>query len=235
MAFGPGVYLVLMMGSVGAGCVLLAGALIAWRTGRGRLALGCIGGGVGLAGLYLATLCAVSLASPCEVLARGEVKRFCGVYLDCHVGVSVDDVRTAASVGAPERPVVARGRFRIVTLRVSSNARRATLSPYDLLAIAVDSTGRHFRRDRDAERALLGEVADRPLEQAVEAGGSYTRTLVFDVPADAQGLALSVTEQGFPDVLIEALLIGDEDSLLHPPTLLSLAATSDAGMPQQTH
>ncbi len=41
--------------------------------------------------------------------------------------------------------------------------------------------------------------------------------------------ALSVTEQGFPDRLIEAFLIGDEDSLFHQPTLLSLAPARAAG------
>jgi hypothetical protein len=212
-----------MMGSVLAEFALLVGALIAWRTGRGRVALGFAGGLLGLAGLYLATLVAVSLASERKVLGPGEVKRFCGFYLDCHLGVSVDGVRTAKTVGTGGGAVAANGVFHVVTLRVSSDARRATLSPCGLLAMVMDERGYRYRRARAAERALLGEAAGRPLEQEVEAGGSYTRTLVFDLPAGVRDPALSVTEQGFPDVLVEGLLIGDDDSLLHKPTLLSLA------------
>lgn len=53
------------------------------------------------------------------MLAPGQIKRFCGVYLDCHLGVSVDEVRAASSVGDPGRTVMAKGKFQIVTLRLS--------------------------------------------------------------------------------------------------------------------
>lgn len=230
MHIGGGFWMLVMVAAVFTGLALSTGALIAWRRGRGGLALGLIGGVVGLAGLYLATLVMVSLASPRQVLAAGEVKRFCGLYLDCHLGVSVDDVRTARTLGGPEHPVVARGTFHIVTLRVSSNAVAATLTPYGLLAQVMDDQGRYYLRDRAAERALLGAAGEQPLEQPIAAGGAYTRTLVFDLPANAANPALAVSERGLPDVIIEALLIGDEDSLFHKPTLLNLAAARDAGM-----
>jgi len=220
-AHGVGLLLLVAVGF--GGLALTAGTLIAWRARRGRLARGFLAGLVGMAGLYLATRVTVSAASQPQVLAPGEVKRFCGFYLDCHLGVSVDDVRTARSLGAPSQTVTATGTFRIVTLRISSDARRATLAPYGLLAVVVDEQGRRYPRDRAAERALLGPDADRPLEREVAAGDSYTRTLVFDLPADAARPALSVTQGALPDVLIEWFLIGDEDSLFHKPTLLGLA------------
>ena len=106
--------------------------------------------------------------------------------------------------------------------------RRATLSPYGLRAVVVDERGGRHARSREAERALVGDAADRPLERAVEAGGSYTHTLLFDLPADAIRPALSVTQQALPDVALEWLLIGDEDSLFHQPTLLSLVDSARA-------
>jgi hypothetical protein len=227
--FEHGLGLLVMMGAGLAGLALLGVAGIAWRVRKGRLALGALAVVAGLAGSYLALLVTVSLAAPRRILPEGETKRFCGFYLDCHLGVSVDQVRTTKSVGEASRAVNARGTFHIVTVRVSSNARAATLTPYGLVARVIDERGRPYRRDLAAERALLGEAADQPLEEALAAGDSYTRTLVFDLPADASHPALSVTEQGLPDEWIEKLLIGDEDSLLHPPTLLALTTVRDAG------
>ncbi len=227
MNVGAGIGLLLMVCAAGAGLAMGAGAVIG--SGRDRLARGLLGGLAGLTGLYLVVLAVVSGASQRRVLAAGKVKHFCGCYLDCHLGVSVDEVRTAETLASAGRAVVARGTFHVVTLRISSDAKRATLIPCGLLAVAVDEHGRRYQRARDAERALLGAVAERPLEQAVAAGACYARTLVFDLPADTPGPALSVSEHGFPDGWIEKLLIGDEDSFFHAPTLLSLAPTRAAG------
>jgi hypothetical protein len=77
--------------------------------------------------------------------------------------------------------------------------------------------------------ALLGAGADRAPEQAVGAGGACTRVPVFDLPAGAARPALSVTERALPDRMLEWFRIGDEDSLLHQATLLSLAPATAAG------
>lgn len=223
-------WMLVMVASGLAALALTAGALMAWRGGRRRRAGSLAAGLAGLIVFYVVTLVGVSLASRRHVLAPGEIKRFCGVYLDCHLGVSVDEVRTAATVGEPGRLLRAQGTFHIVTLRVSSDAKRATLSPYGLTAVVVDERGRRFERSREAERALPGAGTDPPLEQSVAAGESYTRTLVFDLPADATRPALSVTEQALPDVALEWFLIGDEDSILHQPTLLSLAPAGIVGI-----
>lgn len=222
-----GVLLLLL--AVGAGVVLLVAAVIAYRTRRRPLAMGCLAGFAGVVGLYLVALVGVSLASPRRVLEQHEVKRFCGFYLDCHLGVSVDEVQTAKTIIHGPFSAQPKGTFYIVTLRVSSNAVRATLEPWNLVARVVDEKGRRYGRNRDAERALFGREADRPLEERVAAGGAYTRRLVFDVPDDARTPALAVTEEGFPDALIEGFLIGDEDSFLHRPTLLALSSSASLG------
>jgi len=224
---GEGLWMLVMIATGLSGLAMTAGATMAWRARRPGLAAALAGGVAGVGALYLVVLVTVSLASPRHVLAAGEVKRFCGLYLDCHLGVSVDGVRTASTLGEGERRVTARGTYRLVTLRVSSNAVAATLTPDGLEAQVVDDHGRRYLRDRAAERALLG--AEQGLEAPVRAGGSYTRTLVFDLPADASNPALAVSERGFPDALIETFLIGDEDSLFHRPTLLGLAMTGSAG------
>lgn len=222
MDFSGGLGVLILVAVIGLGGLLVAGAAIAWRAGRARVAWAFLGGALSLGVLHLIAVAGVSLATPARTLPPGQVKHFCGFYLDCHLGASVDSARAVASIGAGGRERWARGRYWIVTIRVSSDARRATLTPYGLEATMVDEHGRRFARDRAAERALLGGAAAQPLEQPLGAGESYTRTLVFDLPAASARPALEVRERGFPDELIETVLIGDEDSFLHRPTRLSV-------------
>lgn len=215
--------MLVLAGSAMAGLVLAALALAAWRSGRRRLLRGLTGAMLALVAGYLAILVGVSAASEERILPPGGTKRFCGFYLDCHLGVSVDRAGTAATLGVPVRRVTASGTFRIVVLRISSDARAATLTPHRLRVVLVDGQGRRFPRHRKAERALLGAEADLPLEQPVSPATAYTRTLVFDLPVDVTRPALLVTEGGLLDALVERFLIGDEDSLFHRPTLLGLS------------
>lgn len=131
-------------------------------------------------------------------------------------------VDTTSRIGPRGHERVARGTFQVVTLRLSSDARRATLTPVGLEAVLV-AGGRRYRRDLEAERALgAGTGAVSGLEEALPPGGSYARRLVFDVPAGTRGAALDVRD-GWPvDRAIEAVIIGDDDSLFHPRTMLGL-------------
>src|SRR5712691_9539522 len=52
------------------------------------------------AAAYAAILLTMSLTSQPRVLGLHEAKRFCGFYLDCHMGVSVEAVDTAKTIGA---------------------------------------------------------------------------------------------------------------------------------------
>jgi len=186
-------------------------ALVVGARVRAVLALGAAGV---LAAVYGAALLATSLASREATLPPGATKHFCGFYLDCHVGVAVlDDSVVPAIAGR-----AAAGRFHVLTLRVSSSARRETLTPWDLRLQLVDAGGSRIGRDEAAEAAL---GAGGTLERPIPAGGGYDIQVVFDVPAEAAGLRL-FADQGPPVKLPELFLIGDEASVLHRKTLLAL-------------
>lgn len=169
--------------------------------------------GAGIALCYGAAVLVTSLVSHERLLPTGETKRFCGFYLDCHLGVAVEGVAVRPAIGE----LRAAASFRVVTLRISSNARRATLRPHGLDVTLVDAGGNHYDRARDAEAALAAGRTERD----VEAGGSYTVDVVFDVPESLM-TRLDAREGLGVDRWIERALIGDEDALLHRRTLLAL-------------
>lgn len=160
------------------------------------------------AGAYAAIVLTISLTSRPRVLGLHEAKRFCGFYLDCHMGVSVEAVDTAKTKG---------GRLWIVTVRVSNTALRVPLRLHDARAVVTDGQGRRYARDTAAELRLAGG-ADASLDRQVGPGESYTVRLVYDLAVDAATPALSVREGYGIDHLIELVLAGDEDSLLHAKT-----------------
>ena len=194
--------------------------LYAYRTGRTALShkLLLIGGGWAVA--YLSLLLVTSLTSEEVVLDPGQRKAFCGFYLDCHLGVAIEDVTTTKRIASPEQDLVANGLFHRVTVAVSSDAKQAALSMSGPDAVLIDVQGRRFFRNRLAEAALSDPSAT--FATPVEAGQHITRTFVFDVPPSAEGLKLHVTKGDALERLVEALLIGDDDSLLHRRTLLKL-------------
>ena len=169
---------------------------------------------------YASLLVVTSLASRERTLAIGETKRFCGFYLDCHMGVAVERVDTVSSIG----DMRAGGTFYVVTLRVSSDARRAALRLEEPRITIVDGEGFRYERSAIAEQKLSLEMLD--LERPVEAGHSFTRAIVIDVPHGVRHPRLHVTMGGALDRAVERALIGDEEALLHAPTLHSLVAGS---------
>ncbi len=211
---------------LGLGGVTL-GALVALLRGRRTLAIGLLSGAAGWGALYGAGLVAVSLTSRERVLAPGETKRFCGFYLDCHLGAAIAGVRTLDTIGTL-RPA---GRFVVVTLRISSDAVRASLRPHGL-HVALFAGAQPAERVPEAEAALarLSGGTAAPLERAVPPGGSYLVDVVFDdsVGAGPYGigeprrLLVQLDGWGGLDRLVEGVLIGDEDSFLHRKTLLAL-------------
>jgi hypothetical protein len=117
------------------------------------------------------------------------------------------------------------GTFYIITLRVSSDARRVPLHLEQPEFAIVDAEGFRHERALDAEQRLPAAwVGD--LERAVRAGSSFTRTIVIDVPRGARDPRLHVTMGGLLDRVAELAVIGDEDALLHAPTLQALAPGS---------
>ena len=102
-----------------------------------------------LGGAYAGALATTSLASEELLLSPGETRRFCGAYLDCHLGVAVVESR----VLGPE-PAAPGMRRVAVQVRLSSDARRARLALDRPSTTIRDAEGRRWFRDLDAERQL---------------------------------------------------------------------------------
>jgi len=171
------------------------------------------------AAAYAAILLTMSLTSQPRVLGLHEAKRFCGFYLDCHMGISVEAVDTAKTIGATPTQRVAAGRFWILTVSVSNTALRVPLRLHDAHAVVVDGQGRRYERDTAAEQRL---GADASLDRQAGPGESYTVRLVFDLAVDSATPQLYVREGYGIDHLIELVLAGDENSLLHAKTSFRL-------------
>jgi hypothetical protein len=176
-------------------------------------------------GAYGTVLIVTSLASRERTLALGETKRFCGFYLDCHMGVAAERVDTMASIGEPGAEIRAGGAFYVITLRVSSDARRVPLHLEQPRIVIVDAEGFRYERSLDAERALSRTPLPE-LERPVPAGDSFTRAIVIDVPHGVREPRLHVTMGGPLDRTVELTLIGDEDALLHARTFHALVPGS---------
>ncbi|HVF91269.1 MAG TPA: DUF4352 domain-containing protein [Blastocatellia bacterium] len=198
----------------------IAFALLARRRG---IALIIAGGTVIWLGLYFMKLVAVSSVSQERVLSLNQEKRFCGFYFDCHRMVSVSGVRQAREIGAPQEEKKAQGIFYIVTVKVSNDARVAALALESPTAKIVDSGGRCFERDLEAEAALQKAQGRRvAIEQTVGPSSSFTMELVFDLPPDTESPRLFISEGDRLSRLVELFVIGDEDSLYHKKTFFSL-------------
>ena len=182
---------------------------------------------VTLLSVYGAILLAVSLGSERRVLGLNEPKRFCGFYIDCHVMVSVTGVDETRALGNREGVVTPQGSFYLVTLTISSDARRAPMRLDDPEIVVEDPAGRRFPRSSAGQRALEYTRGPQPdPNQVVEAGASYSTTLVFEVPEQVSEPTLIVRESHWLTRLSELFLIGDEDSLLHEPAVFALSFPS---------
>ncbi|HEV8479923.1 MAG TPA: hypothetical protein VGR66_03940 [Candidatus Eisenbacteria bacterium] len=212
-----GMLLVLLTAALTLGGIVAA--LVAIPKHRLGAALAIFGALAAWDALHLGVVGCVSAREPARTLAPGQAKRFCGFYLDCHLGAAVMARQRPAEIAGKK----AQGTWEVVTVEISSNARAATLEPYGLQAMLVDSSGKRFTRDSGAERAWQGAHGEpASFEQPVAPHGAYRKDLVFDVPADARGLALDIRERGLPDDVLEWLLPGDDDSFMHKPVLLEL-------------
>lgn len=201
--------ILLSFGLVVVGTVVIVQARLRQRPAPWRpVALGV----ASWAALYLAMLLGSSLTSRERVLGLNEDKKFCGFYLDCHMQVAVTRVDTVRQFGT----LKAGGVYYVVTLRVSSDAVAAHLKLLDPQFVLQDEQGRKYER-------VLTPLNDS-LTQLIGPEESFTTTVVFDVPDTVQTPRLFVTEGIWADHLLEFLLIGDEDSVLHERTSFRIAA-----------
>ncbi len=166
---------------------------------------------------YLVLLCGVSFASSEEVLPPGGWKYFCEI--DCHIAYSLVGVQTAAARGPEMEQVSARGELVIVRVKtwfdertISARRGNGPLTPNRRKVVLVDDRARSFSPSAEGQAAWARNGSESaPLTQALRPGESYTTDFVFDVPKDARGLRLLITEDD-PET---RLVIGHENSLLH--------------------
>ncbi len=182
-----------------------------WRPLR-RILLGL---GI-LLGSYAAVLVTVSLVSPQQVLGPHQVRCFDDWCL------SVQQVARRHAVGRWPHIAMARGQFYLVTVEVSSQAQRVSQRAVDAQVYLADATGQRYDPAPDAQQALDATGSGgQPLDTELPPGGSFTRTVAFDMPLEGRPGGLVVIHGLFPGVLV----IGDPQSFLHRPLLLALGGT----------
>jgi len=125
-------------------------------------------------------------------------------------------VRTAKQIGDK----TAQGVFYIVKVKIFSDAKRAAIGLHDPQLEVVDEQRRVFEPIADST------VSGNPFERKVPAGGSFEGEIVFDLPADIKNPRLDVAEGIGIDKVIESVLIGDEDSILHKRNCFKLEEQS---------
>src|SRR5436190_5663480 len=199
------------------GGVIVAATLftVAWLNESAWLKKFVLGGVAIWFLFYAVMLIGASLTSEEKVLGLNEPKQFCGFYLDCHLHAAVSGVRTAKTIRDRE----ANGEFYVVTVKVFSDAKRATLGLLTVDAHVVDPAGRAYTRDEMAE--ALPEPQPE-FETKIGPEKSFEKQIVFDLPADVKQPRLDIREGYGIDHAIELFLIGDEDSIFHARTFIAL-------------
>jgi hypothetical protein len=188
-----------LLGSVlGVVSLLLGSAFLAITGARARAGFASLAATAWTVG-YALLLVVSALLSHEEVLRPGDTKYFCGFFLDCHIGVAVAGTRET-------------GHF-MVTLRFSSSARRATLSPYEVQVEVVGADGRRYAARPDGGSEL---------ERAIGPEGSYTVDVTFDLPPGVRADRLLVSQGVGIDRILDGLVIGNENSFLHKRTYLAI-------------
>ena len=194
----------LFVGAVLAGAALLLLYVIARVTKREPLARVTLRVLLGGAGVYVVLFLLASLTSRNRVLAAGEEKHICEV--DCHLAYSVAATKSEPLPGGLVRhTVTVKVRFDEATIS-SRRPRDATLQPNSRYVALIDAQGHRYPGSTEGLRRKLIP------------GESYTTDIVFDVPADAQGLRL-VLRNNDPET---AFIIGHENSLFHAKTTFRL-------------
>lgn len=128
---------------------------------------------------------------------------------------AVTGVRQTKTIG--DR--TAQGEFCVVKVKVFSDAKQATLGLLTVDARVVDDNKQEFFRDPQTE-GRLGEQP--PLDKRISPVESFEREIVFDLPAGVKNPRLDIREGYGIDHAIEAVLIGDEDSIFHKRSLFKL-------------
>jgi hypothetical protein len=166
---------------------------------------------------YGLVLAVVSLASQERVLPPGAEKYFC--ELDCHLAYSVAGAVPIRSAEGGSTTWAVRLRTRFDERTISpQRGREAPLWPNPRKLTLVGSDGRWYPESADLAAALAD--SSTPITKELRPGESYTTLLTFVLPPGVKPAKLDVAE----DVFVNRLIIGHEQSFLHRPVLLQLAA-----------
>jgi hypothetical protein len=186
------------------------------------------GAAITVAAGYFLLLSGVSLASSEQNLPPDGWKYFC--ELDCHLAYSLVGAQTAAALGPETQQVSAQGKFVVLRVKtwfdertISAHRGNGPLAPNRRKVLLVDDTGRSYALSPEGQAAFarLGQNST-PLTQPLRPGESYTTDLVFDVPKEARGLRLLITEDD-PET---RFVIGHENSLLHKKIYFAVDSAS---------
>lgn len=226
--FAPIVVLLFLGAVVATGISVLV--LLVGAVRRSKLIVKIGGGGALLVIVcYLLLLGSVSLASSEVVVPPGGWKYFC--ELDCHIGYSISGVQMTGTLGPEMKQTSAHGQFVVVRLKVwfdehtiSPQRGNGPLTPNARRVVLVDSGGNAYPISAEGEAELARATGEQEsLRRPMRPGESFTTNLVFDVPKNARGLRLLITEDD-PET---RLIIGHENSLLHKKIYLGLASASN--------
>ncbi|HEX7527989.1 MAG TPA: hypothetical protein VF425_02695 [Thermoanaerobaculia bacterium] len=204
-ALSAPVSILLFLGTVALLLLCLTGAAIVALAGWRRTARRLVLSAAGLTVLYATALFATGFAARERTVRPGTGKTFCEI--DCHL------VYTAASARLEElspgrRLAKIRLTARFDERTISPTRGNAPLTPNPREVVLVDAAGRLF----------VPLSRDPALSRALRPGESATAELSFEIPRDATGLRLLVTESDWPT----RLLIGHENAPLCGKTYLAL-------------
>ena len=167
--------------------------------------------------VYAIVLVSVALVSPQQVLAMRQDRCFDDWC------IAAEQVVQQSAIGSAPQSVSAQGVFELVTLRVASRARGISQRAVDVQVYLLDAHGQRYDPSPAGQQVLDARgQGGEPLNSELAPGGSFIRTVVFDVPKGASGLALVVNHGLFPEVLI----IASDQSFFHKPTIIPLSTSS---------
>jgi hypothetical protein len=195
------------------GGLVVAGIMLVFAlfTRKKWLANFTLGGVAVWFAFYAVMLFGFSFASSEKTLAVNEPKAFCGFYLDCHMHTAVTGVRTAGKIGDQ----TANGLFYVVTVKVFSDAKNPAIA-FRLLEPSLvirDGSNSSYNRNEVVEKLLPSAVVE--LGGDIRGGDTIEKEVVFDLPVDVKEPKLDIKEGYGVDHVIEAILVDDEDSILH--------------------
>ncbi len=96
-------------------------------------------------------------------------------------------------------------------------------------AKVIDARKQIFARDAEAEKFLAEQP---PFDKQISPTETFEKEIVFDLPANVENPRLDIREGYGIDHAIEAVLIGDEDSILHKRNYFNLGNQSQTASAQ---